>query len=305
MNEGLFADLKKQNKEENAIFSKKEKNTFGLYPNENINFETKNFTNNSDWDGTPLPLTHSYQNDMNNYGEVSVGLPTQRSAAPWEAQVYNSNNTSYNNDNSNQPAFSTQSMDNSQFLYQSTNNNGNNGYFQPMQQQNNLYDNGIQSPYFNGQNQPQMSFPNNNECYYQQPSNMQNYENPYQSNMGINQIPNYNFGNTGMEIEKSNDHIVIDKVANLNYINAGKNNIVPGSSQYGLCDVSGGEWMKQGLLISIPIFNIFYIIYIGYLSTFCKYPTLKEWARGFIFNVILSNLVWIMTIYTFILLFNY
>ena len=377
MNEGLFANLKSNsNKEKNSFLQDREKNTYGLQENENFTLDAqKSMSDSGGWDGTPLPLTHTYQNDMMNSGDISVGLPEKRSVAPWDAQIavqnneynqeveYNPNRTNmsfqdgYNqtqvmqNYGLNQYQSSKPSSYNEQEIQQQQQNNNdsyidnqNPYYSQQLINQNPYgYENGLNQQTYYPQNDSQTSQtsqmnqmrnytqPYDNPYYNLQQQSMQNinpYEtnsqqtgnyaynpqnnvdvtinNPYQTNANFeqNMTNTYNFGNTGIEVEKAHDHVIIDKVANLNYINAGKNNIVPGSSQYGLCDVSMGEWMKQGLLVSIPIFNIFYVINQGYLSTFCKYPTLKEWARGFIFNVILTNLAWIMAIYAFILLFS-
>lgn len=320
--EGLFASLKSQKKQSNII---KQENpiepTFGMQTN--------------GWDGTPLPLTQTFTG--NPYiDKQNFGLPQTHTKAPWdnpseEDMFPTTNNNSQRNNytfpnenpinNQNwipevttsvplpnptqsyqtydEPPASMYSMANTpqptnEFLDEYGNINVD-PYTQRINQLN-------QQPYYpniqpNTQNQTSY-FDSMYQQSIVQPQN-QGYDpsglNPFGENVA-------GYGATGIEIQNPNDHTVIDKVANLQYINAGKNNVVPGSSQYGLCDVSRSEWTKQNIFLSLPIINIIYVLYIGYFQSFTIYPTLKEWARGAMFGAVLINIAWVMALYALFLL---
>ena len=323
MGEGLFGSLKNVDRQQNKIIQES-----------SPTISTQMSFNGLD--GTPMPLPTSNGSDLAN-PQPSYGLPQTKSKAPWDvgdetkneiapnpnrnANAFPQQNTSQNvgwqappitpipQNNNTKPQ---EEIPASMYGYSETNNMGRhpmlNGYGQinanPYSQQRIQSQQAYNNAYYNQPQpiqQPTTTLNNSRldalfkqEVGHQQES-LQSGLNPFGEDIT-------GFGTTGIEIENAHDHPVIDRTANIKYIQAGHNNITSGSSQYGLCDVSTKEWTKQNMILAIPFVNLFYVLYVGYMQTFIKYPTLKEWARGAIINTILVNIAWIMAFYSLFLL---
>lgn len=139
--------------------------------------------------------------------------------------------------------------------------------------------------YGDGSNANNSNIPNQAPNPYIHPTNVPNYNN------GINYANTVHFSNVA-----PNQNVIIDNVANLNYVKNGYNNVSVNTSQYGLADLEAKDWFKYNMFLMIPIFNVFFFLYYGFMKTFIKYPSLKEWSKSAIVTSVCINIFYAIVI---------
>ena len=145
---------------------------------------------------------------------------------------------------------------------------------------------------------------NNQQQGYNQMGNYQQ-SNPYVDAtqiQGVNpQLMNLNLMNAASYTNIApSQNVVVDNVANLQYVKNGYNNVSLNSSQYGLCDLDASDWFKFNLLLLVPIFNTLYYFYYAFLKAFIKFPILKEFSKSAIITSIAINVLYIIAIFMLI-----
>lgn len=144
----------------------------------------------------------------------------------------------------------------------------------------------------------------NNQQNYNQ-TNQYQQQNQYVDATQINvqnpQLTNINLMNAASYTNIApNQNVIVDNVANLQYVKNGYNNVSLNSSQYGLCDLDSSDWFKFNLLLLVPIFNTLFYFYYGFIKAFIKFPVLKEYSKSAIITSIAINVLYVIAIFMII-----